>query len=599
MTTSPQTMTSLLQCGEEYLARAEFAQALELFTTAQSLAEQTNDLDALLQVLPPLSTIYLDQGAAERAIDLGKRTLCLSIKAQNSSASAICHRQLARLYRAQGKFETALEHLEAALALQPSSTVDQAMLGKPALAALPPRSWPDYQVLQVPMLFRHIVEQAHIGVAIFQEGRIVYCNRCFQRWIGYPGKTPDNGMSYLPSSIAPSSPVSYQPIRLEQILPGTDYQSLLACHWPPTMGNQVPDLCRSERQLNCQNGVIMEVEFYASVIEFNDRPAVLTFMRDITERKQMEHHLKDSEARYRSLFDHVPMGLCRFSPEGKLLDANPALVGIFGFSDRNSFLAANTLQQSTTSQAWQTCLSQGGPLKQCELHLCRQDGRNLWVRVIARAVTEINGQVVYYEGAVEDITEIRAAQAALEELAIRDSLTHIYNRRHFLEVTKREIARASRFNHATSLILIDIDHFKTVNDTYGHLMGDQVLRDVVLRIKENLRESDILARYGGEEFIVLMPETNAIQAWYGAERLRRVVGDRPFAIGQENLAVTISVGVTSWLPCPSLPPLEGLLDQADQALYRAKQNGRNRTETLLVQPPLPLQAKSISSVGLA
>ncbi|MFM7325536.1 MAG: GGDEF domain-containing protein, partial [Nodosilinea sp.] len=105
---------------------------------------------------------------------------------------------------------------------------------------------------------------------------------------------------------------------------------------------------------------------------------------------------------------------------------------------------------------------------------------------------------------------------------------------------------ASRFNHATSLLRIDIDHFKAVNDTHGHLVGDQVLRDVVLRLKENLRQSDILARYGGEEFIVLMPETNAIQAWYGAERLRRVVGDRPFTIGKDNLAVTISVGVTSW-----------------------------------------------------
>ncbi len=599
MTTSPHTITSLLRCGEEYLARAEFAQALELLTTAQSLAEKTNDLGALLQILPPLITIYLDQGVAEQAIELAKRTLCLSLEAQNSSASTICHRQLARLYRAQGKFETALEHLEAALALQPSSTVDQAMLGKPALAALPPRSWPDYQALQVPMLFRQIVEQAHIGVAIFQEGRIVYCNRCFQRWIGYPGKTLDSGVSDLTPSAVDSSPVSYQPIRLERILPGIDYRSLLACHWPPAMGDQTPGLCRSERQLNCQNGVIMEVEFYASVIDFNDRPAVLTFMRDITERKQMEHHLKDSEARYRSLFDHVPMGLCRLSPEGQLLDANPALVGMFGFSDRTAFLAANPLQQSTASQAWQTCLNQVSPLKQCELNLCRQDGRDLWVRVIARAVTEVDSQVIYYEGAIEDITEIRAAQAALEELAIRDSLTHIYNRRHFLEVTKREIARASRFNHATSLLLIDIDHFKAVNDTHGHLVGDQVLRDVVLRLKENLRQSDVLARYGGEEFIVLMPETNAIQAWYGAERLRRVVGDRPFTIGKDNLAVTISVGVTSWLPCLSLPPLESLVDQADQALYRAKQNGRDRTETLLVQPPLPLQTKSSSPVGLA
>jgi diguanylate cyclase (GGDEF)-like protein/PAS domain S-box-containing protein len=446
-----------------------------------------------------------------------------------------------------------------------------------------PRSWPDYQALQVPMLFRHIVEQAHIGVAIFQEGRIVYCNRCFQQWVGCPGEDRGYGVAGLvpvpPDAHFPL--VHHQPVRLEQVLPGIDYESLLACHWPPTRGDQTPGLCRSERQLNGQNGAVMEVEFYASVIDFNDRPAVLTFMRDITERKQMEHHLKASEARYRSLFDHVPMGLCRFSAEGNLLDANPALVGMFGFSDRDSFLAANTLKQSTASQAWQTCLSQSGPLKQCELQLCRQDGRNLWVRVIARAVTQINGQVVYYEGAVEDITEIRAAQAALEELAIRDSLTHVYNRRHFFEVTKREIARASRFNHATSLLLIDIDHFKQVNDTHGHLIGDRVLQNVVLRLRENLRQSDILARYGGEEFIVLMPETNASQAWYGAERLRRVVADKPFSIGQGDLAVTISLGVTSWLPSVPLPSLDSLIDQADQALYRAKQGGRNRTETAL------------------
>lgn len=586
MTTFSQTMAGLLKRGEEYLARAEFAQALELFATAQSLAEETHDLAALLQVLPRLTTIYLDQGAAEQAIDLGKRALHLSLKAQDSTAIASCHQQLARLYRAQGDFETAFEHLEAALVLQPGPTLGAARPGEPELAegvSLSARSWPDYQVLQVPMLFRQIVEQAHIGVAIFQEGQIVYCNRCFQQWVGCPGEDRGYGFAGLVpvSADAHFSLVHHQPIRLEQVLPGIDYESLLTCHWPPTRGDQPPGLCRSERQLNGQNGVVMEVEFHASVINFNDRPAVLTFMRDITERKQIEQHLKASEARYRSLFDHVPMGLCRFSSEGNLLDANPALVGMFGFSDRDAFLAANTLQQSTASQAWQTCLSQSGPLKQCELQLCRQDGRNLWVRVIARAVTQINGQVVYYEGAVEDITEIRAAQAALEELAIRDSLTHIYNRRHFFEVTKREIARASRFNHATSLLLIDIDHFKQVNDTHGHLIGDQVLQSVVLRLKENLRQSDILARYGGEEFIVLMPETNASQAWSGAERLRRVVADKPFSIGRGDLAVTISVGVTSWLPGIPLPLLDSLIDQADQALYQAKQGGRNRTATAL------------------
>ena len=132
--------------------------------------------------------------------------------------------------------------------------------------------------------------------------------------------------------------------------------------------------------------------------------------------------------------------------------------------------------------------------------------------------------------------------------------------------------------------MIDIDHFKTVNDTYGHLAGDAVLRDVVLRLKANLRQSDILARYGGEEFILLMPETDSAQAWIGAERLRRVIAATPFNTSSGTVTVTASLGLSYWPAntdpnaITSLPQINDLISRADQALYRAKQSGRNQTQ---------------------
>ncbi|WOD41822.1 GGDEF domain-containing protein [Nodosilinea sp. E11] len=183
----------------------------------------------------------------------------------------------------------------------------------------------------------------------------------------------------------------------------------------------------------------------------------------------------------------------------------------------------------------------------------------------------------------EAITDITISQTALQALAMRDPLTTLYNRRHFIELANQEITRSACFSYPVTLLLIDIDHFKAVNTTYGHLAGDTVLRDIALQIKQNLRQSDILARYGGTTFIVLMPQTNQSQAWIGAERLRQVIAN-PFCNGSTQLLVTASIGLSCWPASPasttlrSRPHLQELISRADQALYRSKQSGRNQTQ---------------------
>lgn len=161
-----------------------------------------------------------------------------------------------------------------------------------------------------------------------------------------------------------------------------------------------------------------------------------------------------------------------------------------------------------------------------------------------------------------------------QQMALTDTLTGIYNRRYFYELGQKEFARSKRYQDPLSIIMIDIDHFKNVNDKFGHLAGDQVLVQFVARIQSELRESDIFGRFGGEEFIILLPETNLGDATQVAERLREVTEEYPFLLVTAQTFITISLGVTCYKF--TSVSLDQLIDESDKALYEAKQLGRNR-----------------------
>ena len=162
----------------------------------------------------------------------------------------------------------------------------------------------------------------------------------------------------------------------------------------------------------------------------------------------------------------------------------------------------------------------------------------------------------------------------MRHLAITDELTGLFNRRHFFDLGAREFERAQRYRRPLTAIMLDIDHFKQVNDTYGHATGDQVLQAVARRCRQAIREIDILGRYGGDEFAVLLPETGLDEGYLVAERLRLEVAKDPFPANQNALHITISLGVAR--VSAKVPDLETLLEHADAALYAAKQSGRNR-----------------------
>lgn len=176
--------------------------------------------------------------------------------------------------------------------------------------------------------------------------------------------------------------------------------------------------------------------------------------------------------------------------------------------------------------------------------------------------------------------ELQDANTRLKELVYRDGLTGLYNHRFFQESLANELARANRYGSSVSLILFDIDHFKQVNDTYGHPAGDMVLMSISRAISSAVRPSDIVARYGGEEFAVILPETNAAGVKVFAARLRRCVEGIATLVEGQLIYVTISAGATTLTTEMPHTTKDKLIDAADRGLYISKQNGRNQVTVL-------------------
>ena len=173
--------------------------------------------------------------------------------------------------------------------------------------------------------------------------------------------------------------------------------------------------------------------------------------------------------------------------------------------------------------------------------------------------------------------ELREKNAQLEALSVTDALTGLPNRRHLMKRLEDEVARVKRFDQPLSLLMMDVDHFKMVNDTYGHAMGDEVLRNMGALLKNGIRSTDLAARYGGEEFTVLLPNTDLEGAVLAADGLRLKFEASSHTLEGQTIQKTMSLGAACFMPDAERSP-EDLLKAADEALYRAKHGGRNRVE---------------------
>jgi len=217
-----------------------------------------------------------------------------------------------------------------------------------------------------------------------------------------------------------------------------------------------------------------------------------------------------------------------------------------------------------------------GEAKVIEYQLPVVSGKELWFEGRVALLDKdqpAGGRVVFV---ASEITERVELYQKINALATQDPLTDCFNRRHFLQLAEKEVQRAIRYDRSVSLLILDIDHFKQVNDLYGHPAGDVVLRSMVAEIQHNLREIDILGRYGGEEFLVLLPETGMNGVRDVAERLRQCVQNLVVDTRQGSVGITVSIGAACLQALErQRMNLEAFIDEADRALYLAKEHGRN------------------------
>ena len=306
-----------------------------------------------------------------------------------------------------------------------------------------------------------------------------------------------------------------------------------------------------------------------------------SLVREVAERERAEARVRYSEDNLRKLFEVLPVSLVLTSAATqRVLLANRRTSQIFEV-DPTQMVGKRPADFYVDAEVRDRLIervAREGHVENFEALLRTASGR-IFPALLSAQRLLFDGEPAYVVSAL-DISAQKAVEEQLRELATRDPVTDCINRRYFVEIAEKELERADRYGNSVSIAMLDADHFKDINDRFGHATGDRVLRIIADRCRSALRKTDVFGRFGGEEFVVLFVETSLAEAQRVAERLLARVAEPLAASEGVDVPVTISAGVVERRPGESL---EAVLKIADQALYQAKRGGRNRVVTS--QPP--------------
>ena len=317
-------------------------------------------------------------------------------------------------------------------------------------------------------------------------------------------------------------------------------------------------------------------ELLDELVEIHHRIAELEAKEST--HKQAEEALRESEEKFRTIAETAVDAIILADSKRNIIFWNKSAQNIFGYLEEEILGTPLTIlmpeRYRAAHQKGIERLKSTGESKYIgkisEMQGLRKDGNDFPIE-LSVSMWKVRGET-FYSGIVRNITKRKQLENDLEKLATTDELTQTFNRTKFHEVIEKELERAKRYHHSLSIVMFDIDHFKKVNDTFGHAVGDYVLQTLAKIVKENLREMDYLVRWGGEEFILITPETDIERAGVLAERIRKVTESYKFDHGG---TITVSFGVTEYKPDDTE---DTFIKRADDAMYEAKKKGRNRIE---------------------
>ncbi len=410
--------------------------------------------------------------------------------------------------------------------------------------------------------YRDLIEGSIQGVLIHAEGKIVFANQAYADIFGYD--SPDELLAQE-SAYAHVAPHEHERMK--------GYRNA-------RLGGE--DITAYEFEGIKKDGSHIWLENRGRAIKWDGKPAIQRTIVDITERKQAQERLRAAEEQNRLILESAGEGIYGLDLEGKATFVNPAAARMLGYeADELVGKAMHDLVHHSYPDGTRY------PQEKCPMYAALSDGNThvvtnevLWRKdkssfpveytsTPVRKDEEVIGSVVVFK----DITERKRAEEELQKLAVTDPLTNLPNRRHYLQIAEKETAWSLRYKHPLSVIVMDLDHFKAVNDAHGHAKGDEVLVEIARVCLNAVRGSDVFARFGGEEFAALLPMTTLSQSEALGHRLRHLVAESVVKSDEGNIRVTASFGVAQFIDEDA--EIEQTLARADKALYQAKEAGRN------------------------
>lgn len=315
----------------------------------------------------------------------------------------------------------------------------------------------------------------------------------------------------------------------------------------------------------------------ASEIEiFKVAAATLSLCR---ERKELAAQLQQNEAKYQSILSNISEGFCQISPDGRYLACNPALAKIYGYESAEAMIANkaapkhNLYVDKDRQQQLNKLLEQQGFFSGVESQIYRQDGRVVWICETVKAVRDERGELLYYERVVEDITYRHFVEQRLRYDSFHDSLTGMPNRAWFIKRLESVLNSTTKDGeYKSAVLLIDLDRFKFVNNSLGHLVGDELLQRVAQRLQAFLSGKDIIAHFGGDEFAILLSDIKGIQDAIEVAQAIESKLKMPFQLKKYEVFIGASIGIAVVHLNYERP--EEILRDADLAMYQAKIKGK-------------------------
>ncbi|WP_114165018.1 PAS domain S-box protein [Exiguobacterium sp. TNDT2] len=400
--------------------------------------------------------------------------------------------------------------------------------------------------------YRQLIETIPEGIIVHKDGVILYANALALETIGETYIESESIFTFVASDYHETTKTRLLALR---------------------QGDSVQD---TEIVLVTPSGSKLHMDIGSLLIDYEGTTAIMTVLRDVTEKREMELALHQSEMQYRLIAENMSDLVCILEHDGHVRYASPSHETVLGYvpvsyEGKNAldFIHLNDVETARRQLHAMTPMSEPLTLEFRHLH---RDGRWIWLETKIQAIYDDTGHLLHYLTVAREIMKRKVLEKQLKHLAYHDTLTDLPNRRYFLAYLEEALLALDEEDQSIAILSLDIDCFKQINDTLGHDIGDELLRQFSARLTDMLRNQDLLARFGGDEFSLLIRYTESDAPRRVAEKLVASL-QLPWQIEGHSFVTTSSVGVAPYRAGMST---KQLLKHADLALYEAKANGRNQ-----------------------